>query len=504
MSCVLCVVCCDSPSKLTFLLSDSIGGNSKTTLIATVSPLTDHAPDTLNTLNFANTAKTIKLDIQQNLQVNGQKVDPVALQKKLDSAVAENAQLRLAQKAHDDIVKQMQKNGEQDTDAAHETLDLARLSLEQLLQFADDASAIHHQSLEYTHELESLLEEREGELDAARGAIEDLKTTMSLSAEEAGSKVMQMHGELREEKAAREHTQSALEQALAKIARMEEEAAAAESARISTEQSHAAQLQSLAEEKRVAADSAARSVKAVTAKLEATESALAAERDAVSQWSAAFDHLSAENKSLLADRAIWSQKESEWQSLLAQSTEQHRTHLSSLGHTLASHKLQSLASVDPAWPLSIPMDDSLQPLSPGSPMEVGWATQHSALFRDMIRDLCAPIDEESISSPNARSHPRHSSSRLSSSAAVAPLVDRTQLPQQASAGHRSPLGSFLDSASKRRASQRQSLSPMGASWAGVLEPVEKQMERDDSHAHNRRAAAPQQRLSQLTPSREFR
>eukprot|EP00978_Attheya_sp_CCMP212_P020638 scaffold59287_cov53-Attheya_sp.AAC.1 len=47
-------------SKLTFLLRDSWGGNSKTCLVATVSPSTASMPETISTLKFAQRAKMIK------------------------------------------------------------------------------------------------------------------------------------------------------------------------------------------------------------------------------------------------------------------------------------------------------------------------------------------------------------------------------------------------------------------------------------------------------------
>lgn len=40
-------------SKLTFLLRDSLGGNSKTTIIAAVTPAMASAGETLSTLKFA-------------------------------------------------------------------------------------------------------------------------------------------------------------------------------------------------------------------------------------------------------------------------------------------------------------------------------------------------------------------------------------------------------------------------------------------------------------------
>jgi len=47
-------------SKLTFLLKDSLGGNSKTFMVATISPAEDSAFETLSTLKFAQRAKLIQ------------------------------------------------------------------------------------------------------------------------------------------------------------------------------------------------------------------------------------------------------------------------------------------------------------------------------------------------------------------------------------------------------------------------------------------------------------
>jgi hypothetical protein len=47
-------------SKLTFLLKDSLGGNSKTCIVAAISPAAMHFSETLSTLKFAQRAKLIK------------------------------------------------------------------------------------------------------------------------------------------------------------------------------------------------------------------------------------------------------------------------------------------------------------------------------------------------------------------------------------------------------------------------------------------------------------
>lgn len=47
-------------SKLTRLLQDSLGGNTKTIMIAAVSPASDNYEETLSTLRYASRAKFIK------------------------------------------------------------------------------------------------------------------------------------------------------------------------------------------------------------------------------------------------------------------------------------------------------------------------------------------------------------------------------------------------------------------------------------------------------------
>uniref|UniRef100_A0A7S2WNF6 Kinesin-like protein n=1 Tax=Mucochytrium quahogii TaxID=96639 RepID=A0A7S2WNF6_9STRA len=53
-------------SKLTFLLRDSLGGNSKTHMIANINPLTQYFAESLNTLKFAQRAKLIKNNAKIN------------------------------------------------------------------------------------------------------------------------------------------------------------------------------------------------------------------------------------------------------------------------------------------------------------------------------------------------------------------------------------------------------------------------------------------------------
>lgn len=53
-------------SKLTRMLKDSLGGNCKTVMIATVSPASFQNEETINTLKYANRAKNIKIKVEAN------------------------------------------------------------------------------------------------------------------------------------------------------------------------------------------------------------------------------------------------------------------------------------------------------------------------------------------------------------------------------------------------------------------------------------------------------
>lgn len=58
-------------SKLTFLLKDSLGGNSKTTMIANISPSSNAFSESLSTLKFAQRAKMIKNKASINEEASG-------------------------------------------------------------------------------------------------------------------------------------------------------------------------------------------------------------------------------------------------------------------------------------------------------------------------------------------------------------------------------------------------------------------------------------------------
>ena len=56
-------------SKLTRILKDSLGGNSRTVMIAHISPASVHFEESRNTLNYADRAKYIKTKVRSTVSV---------------------------------------------------------------------------------------------------------------------------------------------------------------------------------------------------------------------------------------------------------------------------------------------------------------------------------------------------------------------------------------------------------------------------------------------------
>eukprot|EP00767_Chilomastix_cuspidata_P001861 gnl/Chilomastix_cuspidata/1988.p1 GENE.gnl/Chilomastix_cuspidata/1988~~gnl/Chilomastix_cuspidata/1988.p1 ORF type:complete len:879 (-),score=112.77 gnl/Chilomastix_cuspidata/1988:22-2658(-) len=79
-------------SKLTRILKNSLGGNSLTVMVATVSPSHASYDDTLSALRYAARARVIKNSLKKNSRHVARRVKD--FQKKIDSLEAENASLR--------------------------------------------------------------------------------------------------------------------------------------------------------------------------------------------------------------------------------------------------------------------------------------------------------------------------------------------------------------------------------------------------------------------------
>lgn len=65
-------------SKLTRLLQDSLGGNTKTRIIATLSPSSDSVDESISTLKFADRAKQVMVVVKVNKERD---IDPAYVEK---------------------------------------------------------------------------------------------------------------------------------------------------------------------------------------------------------------------------------------------------------------------------------------------------------------------------------------------------------------------------------------------------------------------------------------
>ncbi|KAI3702462.1 hypothetical protein L6452_28200 [Arctium lappa] len=111
-------------SRLTFLLQDSLGGNSKTMIIANVSPSICSATETLNTLKFAQRAKLIQNNAVVNEDASG---DVVALQHQIQLLKEELAIL----KRHN--VSRSLTFGPEVTEEARQELEMDQLRVDYML-----------------------------------------------------------------------------------------------------------------------------------------------------------------------------------------------------------------------------------------------------------------------------------------------------------------------------------------------------------------------------------
>lgn len=72
-------------SKLTFILRESLGGNTKTALLASASPHSFNMEETLSTLRFAQRAKMIKTNVAVNRQMSAAELAALVQQLKVGS-----------------------------------------------------------------------------------------------------------------------------------------------------------------------------------------------------------------------------------------------------------------------------------------------------------------------------------------------------------------------------------------------------------------------------------
>ena len=163
-----------SESKLTRLLQDSLGGRTKTCVIATISPARSNLEETLSTLDYALRAKSIKNKPELNQRMNRNSL--------LKEYVAEIEQLKA------DLFAAREKNG---IFFSEETWN--RLSAEQELRETELTEAkkqveiVENQMRNVRDEFDesiALLKRREEELQDTKAKLEEMESSLDLREKE--------------------------------------------------------------------------------------------------------------------------------------------------------------------------------------------------------------------------------------------------------------------------------------------------------------------------------
>jgi len=163
-------------SKLTWMLKDSLGGNTKTTLVTTGSLAKYNLEETISTLRFASRVKDIKCNVKANVQIpRKQLMDTIRkLNKNLDKSMALNLKYRtllekngidLPSWALEDVVSR------QNT-VTMETIDNANGSASVLVQgqeFLNDSATTPQPSVTPLPDIPHDLKAIDTEVDAAEG-----------------------------------------------------------------------------------------------------------------------------------------------------------------------------------------------------------------------------------------------------------------------------------------------------------------------------------------------
>ena len=184
-------------SKLTRLLEDSLGGNCKTTMVATISPAFDAFAESLSTLKFANRAKNIK-----NVAKINEDVDHKALLRKYENEVKRlRAALEDGTYPQTDMsrvyeLEEERRKAEADKDAAIEALEMRsreylsekeeKRRLEERIRMMSSQMIVGGKKIEENPQFLLALEEKQSalrqeyeiklkELDRERQQIEDDK-----------------------------------------------------------------------------------------------------------------------------------------------------------------------------------------------------------------------------------------------------------------------------------------------------------------------------------------
>jgi len=186
-------------SKLTRLLKDSLGGNTKTIMIACISPSSSCYEETVNTLKYASRAKNIKRELHQNvkeveLHVSEYKEIIETLKNEIESLKhqlhEQGGHNRAMEHNMKKVLEGLDGNNEEAIiqaeermidEASHKIFENLEQNWEisQTLRELDDLESQNREMLDNLyHQLENLSPENQVYKEAIITQIEELKTTM--------------------------------------------------------------------------------------------------------------------------------------------------------------------------------------------------------------------------------------------------------------------------------------------------------------------------------------
>jgi kinesin family protein 11 len=152
-------------SKLTRLLQDSLGGRTKTSIIATISPASINIEETLSTLDYAHRAK----NIQNRPEVN-QKLTKQAMLKEYTEEI---------ERLRRDLIAAREKNGifvdKENYERMMSQIESQGQDLSDKIQFTRSLEEQVQQKDVEIIEVRMILEETKDDLVAANAVIENLK-----------------------------------------------------------------------------------------------------------------------------------------------------------------------------------------------------------------------------------------------------------------------------------------------------------------------------------------
>eukprot|EP00930_Biecheleria_cincta_P085956 TRINITY_DN75318_c0_g1_i1.p1 TRINITY_DN75318_c0_g1~~TRINITY_DN75318_c0_g1_i1.p1 ORF type:complete len:1379 (-),score=339.43 TRINITY_DN75318_c0_g1_i1:282-4418(-) len=151
-------------SKLTLLLKDALSGNSKTVLMACVSPAKTNLDESLSTLEFAARCKLIKTNAKKNEQDKRALIETLSAEK---TKVEEQLEEEMRQK------RLLQHELEKEVEESKRNQELA-------LKMAEEKKAIEQQLLQ----LESTAKERQVQVEQASGQTIEIKSQLKRAEEE--------------------------------------------------------------------------------------------------------------------------------------------------------------------------------------------------------------------------------------------------------------------------------------------------------------------------------